>query len=66
MSARWPISCARAAPTGAPFLWIIGGFAVLTLALGAFGLTSVMSYVISARRQELTVRLALGACRARW
>jgi putative ABC transport system permease protein len=43
------------------YLWIIGGFAVLTLALGAFGLTSVMSYVISARRQELTVRLALGA-----
>ena len=34
------------------YLWIIGGFAVLTLALGAFGLTSVMSYVISARRRS--------------
>jgi predicted permease len=43
------------------YLWIIGGFAILTLALGAFGLASVMSYLVSARRQELTVRLALGA-----
>jgi putative ABC transport system permease protein len=43
------------------YLWIIGGFAMLTLALGAFGLASVMSYLISARRQELTVRLAVGA-----
>jgi predicted permease len=43
------------------FLWIIGSFAVLTLALGAFGLASVMAYLISARRQELTLRLALGA-----
>jgi putative ABC transport system permease protein len=43
------------------YLWIIGSFAVLTLTLGAFGLASVMSYVISARRQELTLRLALGA-----
>jgi putative ABC transport system permease protein len=33
----------------------------LTLALGAFGLASVMSYVFSGRRQELTVRLAIGA-----
>jgi predicted permease len=43
------------------YLWIVGSFAVLTLALGAFGLASVMAYVISARRQELTLRLALGA-----
>jgi putative ABC transport system permease protein len=43
------------------YLWIIGIFAGLTVALGAFGLASVMSYVISARRQELTLRLALGA-----
>jgi hypothetical protein len=43
------------------YLWIIGGLALLTLALGAFGLASVMSYVTSARRQELTVRLAVGA-----
>jgi putative ABC transport system permease protein len=43
------------------YLWIIGSFALLTLALGAFGLASVMAYVISARRQELTLRLALGA-----
>jgi putative ABC transport system permease protein len=43
------------------YLWVIGAFAVLTLALGAFGLASVMSYVISARRQELSLRLALGA-----
>jgi putative ABC transport system permease protein len=43
------------------YLWLIGSFAVLTLALGAFGLASVMAYVVSARRQELTLRLALGA-----
>jgi ABC-type antimicrobial peptide transport system permease subunit len=43
------------------YLWIIGTFAVLTLALGVFGLASVMSYVISARHQELSLRMALGA-----
>lgn len=43
------------------YLWIVGAFAVLTLALGAFGLASVMSYVIGARRHELGLRIALGA-----
>jgi putative ABC transport system permease protein len=43
------------------YLGVIGAFAVLTLALAIFGLTSVMSYVISARRSELSLRLALGA-----
>jgi hypothetical protein len=43
------------------YLWIIGTFAVLTLGLGAFGLASVMSYVVSARHQELSLRMALGA-----
>jgi predicted permease len=43
------------------YLWVLGTFAALTLALAAFGLASVMSYVITARRSELSLRLALGA-----
>ena len=43
------------------YLWLLGAFAALTVGLGAFGLASVMSYVIAARRQELSLRLALGA-----
>jgi putative ABC transport system permease protein len=43
------------------YLWLLGAFAALTLGLGAFGLASVMSYVIAARRRELSLRLALGA-----
>ena len=43
------------------YLWVLGTFAALTLALAAFGLSSVMSYVIAARTPELSLRLALGA-----
>jgi predicted permease len=43
------------------YLWLVGGFAVAALALAAFGLSSVMSWLVAARRHELGLRLALGA-----
>jgi putative ABC transport system permease protein len=43
------------------YLWLIGAFAVAALGLAAFGLSSVMSYLVAARRHELGLRLALGA-----
>jgi predicted permease len=43
------------------YLWLVGGFAAAALALAAFGLSSVMSWLVAARRHELGLRLALGA-----
>lgn len=43
------------------FLWLVGGLAIAALALAAFGLSSVMSWLVAARRHELGLRLALGA-----
>ena len=34
------------------YLWLLGAFAALTVALGTFGRASVMSYVIAARRRS--------------